>query len=167
MDAVEQISFVEHIRKRLGMYWPTRDGIPDASVWIFFLDQLANEMGAAFMRGEVSYVDISYDLESKTMSIECDVRAATDDLREVCKSGVSESLLGGDLRFDGVGYAMITALSRRLKIEICKDGERHTIQCMEGNVGALERMFPEIMGTVNCVRISFLSIAEVSGQGRR
>jgi hypothetical protein len=26
---------------------------------------------------------------------------------------------------------------------------------MEGNVGALERMFPEIMGTVNCVRISF------------
>ena len=59
MDAVEQISFVEHIRKRLGMYWPTRDGIPDASVWIFFLDQLANEMGAAFMRGEASYVDIA------------------------------------------------------------------------------------------------------------
>ena len=59
MDAVEQISMVEHIRKRLGMYWLTRDGIPDASVWMFFLDQLANEMGAAFMRGEASYVDIA------------------------------------------------------------------------------------------------------------
>ena len=59
MDAVEQITVVEHIRKRLGMYWPTHDGIPDASVWIFFLDQLANEMGAAFMRGEASYVDIA------------------------------------------------------------------------------------------------------------
>jgi hypothetical protein len=137
------------------MYWLTRDGIPDSSVWIFLLDELTNEMGAAFMRGEVSYVDIRYDSESKTMSIECDGRAATDDLRKVCKSGVSKSLLGGDRRIGGVGYAMITALSRRMKIEICKDGERHTIQCMEGNVGALERMFPEIMGTVNCVRISF------------
>ena len=59
MDAVKQISLVEHIRKRLGMYWPTRDGIPDASVWMFSLGQLANEMGAAFMRGEASYVDIA------------------------------------------------------------------------------------------------------------
>ena len=59
MDTVEQISLVEHIRKRLGMYWPTYEGIPDASVWIFFLDQLANEMRAAFMRGEASYVDIA------------------------------------------------------------------------------------------------------------
>jgi hypothetical protein len=50
---------------------------------------------------------------------------------------------------------MITALSRRLKIEICKDGEWYAVQCMEGNVGALERVFSEIMGTVNCVRISF------------
>jgi hypothetical protein len=137
------------------MYWLTRDGIPDSSVWIFLLDELANEMGAAFMRGEVSYVDIRYDSEFKTMSIECDGRAATDDLREVCKSGVSKSLLGGDRRFDGVGYAMITALSRCMKIEICKDGECCAVQCMEGNVGALERVFPEIMGTVNCVRISF------------
>lgn len=155
MDAVKRISPVEYIRKRVGMFWLTRDSIPDSSVWIFLLDELANEMGAAFMRGEVSYVDIRYDSESKTMSIECDGRAATDDLREVCKSGVSESLLGGDRRFDGVGYAMITALSRRMKIEICKDGEWYAVQCMEGNVGALERMFPEIMGTVNCVRIIF------------
>ena len=34
MDAVKQITMVEHIRKRLGMYWPTHDAIPDASVWI-------------------------------------------------------------------------------------------------------------------------------------
>ena len=52
MDGVRQISMVENIRKRVGMYWPTHDGIPNASVWIFFLDQLANEMGATFMRGE-------------------------------------------------------------------------------------------------------------------
>ena len=81
MDAVKKISLVEHIRKRLGMYWPTHDGIPDASVWKFSLDQLANEMGAAFMRGEASYVDIRYDSGSKTMSIECDGRAATDGER--------------------------------------------------------------------------------------
>lgn len=29
------MGMVEHIRKRLGMYWLTHDGIPDASVWIF------------------------------------------------------------------------------------------------------------------------------------
>lgn len=94
MDAVNQISMVENIRKRVGMYWQTHDGIPDASVWIFFLDQLANEMGATFMRGEASYVDIRYDNESKTVSIECDGSAVTDDLRGVCDG------IGSDKQFD-------------------------------------------------------------------
>ena len=40
------------------MYWLTREGIPDKSVWVFLLDQLANEMAEAFGRGEISYVDI-------------------------------------------------------------------------------------------------------------
>ena len=40
MDSIKQMGMVEHIRKRLGMYWPTHDGILDASVWIFFLDQM-------------------------------------------------------------------------------------------------------------------------------
>ena len=154
MAAVKQIGMVEHIRKRLGMYWPTHDGIPDASVWIFFLDQLANEMGAAFMRGEASYVDIRYDSGPKTMSIECDARAATDDLCGICKGKVS-SLLGGDHDFGGVDYAMITALSRRMEIVTCRNGERYAVQCMYGHVGALERMFPAIMSAENCVRVSF------------
>lgn len=34
MDSVKQMGMVEHIRKRLGMYWPTHDAIADASVWI-------------------------------------------------------------------------------------------------------------------------------------
>ena len=145
MDDVIQISLVEHIRKRLGMYWPTHDGIPDAGVWIFFLDQLANEMGAAFMRGEVSYVDIRYDAGSKTMSMECDSAAATDDLCGICKGEVS-SLLGGDSDLAGVEYAMIAALSRRMEIVTCRNGKWYAVQCMDGQVGALERMFPAIMG---------------------
>ena len=32
MDTVEHVSVVDHIRKRLGMYWLTREGIPDKSV---------------------------------------------------------------------------------------------------------------------------------------
>ena len=154
MDAVEQISLVEHIRKRPGMYWPTRGGIPDARVWIFLLDQLANEMGAAFMRGEASYVDIRYDFGSKTMSIECDGRAATDDLCGVSNGKVS-SLLGGDHDFGGVDYAMITALSRRMEIVTCRNSEWSAVQCVDGHVGGIERMFPEIMGTANRVRVSF------------
>ena len=155
MDVVKQMSMVEHIRKRVGLYWPTQhDGIPDASVWIFFLDQLANEMGAAFMRGEASYVDIRYDSESKTMSIECDGSAVTDNLRGVCKGKVS-SLLGGDRDLGGVDYAMITALSRRMEMEICKDGEWSAVQCVDGDVSGIVRMFPEIMGTANRVRVSF------------
>ena len=154
MATVKQISMVEHIRKRLGMYWPTHDGIPDASVWIFFLDQLANEMGAAFMRGEASYVDIRYDAESNTMSIECDGSAVTDDLCGVCKGEVS-SLLGGDRDLGGVDYAMITALSHRMEIATCRNGEWYAVQSVDGCVGVLERMLPEIMGTVNCIRVSF------------
>lgn len=154
MDAVKKISLVEHIRKRLGMYWPTHDGIPDASVWKFSLDQLANEMGAAFMRGEASYVDIRYDSGSKTMSIECDGRAATDDLCGVCNGKVS-SLLGGDHDFGGVDYAMITALSRRMEIATRRNGECYAVQSEYGHVGALERIFPEIICPANCVRVSF------------
>ena len=154
MDAVKQIGMIEHIRKRLGMYWPTHDGIPDESVWIFLLDQLANEMGAAVMRGEASYVDIRYCSESKTMSIECDGRVVTDDLRGICEGRVS-SLLGGDRDLGGVDYAMITALSRRMEIEICRDGEWSAVQSVEGHVGGIQRLFPEIMGKVNCVRVSF------------
>ena len=154
MATVKQISMVEHIRKRMGMYWPTHDGIPDASVWIFFLDQLTNEMGAAFMRGEASYVDIRYDSESMTMSIECDGRAATDDLCGICKGEVP-SLLGGDHDFGGVDYAMITALSRRMEIVTRRNGECYAVQSEYGYVGALERMFPEIICPANCVRVSF------------
>ena len=159
MDSVKQMGMVEHIRKRMGMYWPTHDGIPDASVWIFFLDQLANEMGAAFMRGEVSYVDIRYDAGSKTMSMECDSAAATDDLCGICKGGVS-SLLGGDSDLAGVEYAMIAALSRRMEIVTCRNGKWYAVQCMDGQVGALERMFPAIMGAENCVRVSFTPAEE-------
>jgi hypothetical protein len=154
MDAVKRMSMVEHIRKRVGMYWQTHDGIPDASVWIFFLDQLANEMGSAFMRGEASYVDIRYDNESKAMSIECDGSAVTDDLCGVCKGEVL-SLLGGDRDLGGVDYAMITALSRRMEIVTCRNSEWSAVQCVDGHVGGIERMFPEIMGTANRVRVSF------------
>lgn len=154
MDGVRQISMVEHIRKRVGMYWQTHDGIPDESVWIFFLDQLANEMGAAFMRGEASYVDIRYDAESNTMSIECDGSAVTDDLCGVCKGEVS-SLLGGDHDLGGVDYAMITALSRRMEIVTSRNGEWSAVKSVDGHVGGIERMFPEIMGTDNRVRVSF------------
>ena len=158
MDAVNQMSMVEHIRKRVGMYWPTHDGthdgIPDASVWIFFLDQLANEMGAAFMRGEASYVDIRYDNESKTVSLECDGSAATDDLRGICKGEVS-SLLGGGRDFGGVDYAMITALSHRMEIVTCRNGEWSAVKSVDGHVGGIERMFPEIMGSANRISVSF------------
>ncbi len=146
---------VEHIKARLGMYWPTHDGIPDRSVWVFLLAQLANEMGDAFMRGEASYVDIRYDSESKTMSIECDGSAVTDDLCGVCK-GEDSNLLGGDRDFGGVDYAMITALSRRTEIIICRNGECSAVKSVDGHVvGAMERMFPEIMGAANYVRVIF------------
>jgi len=40
MDSVKQMGMVEHVQKRLGMYWPTHYAIQDASVWIFFLNQI-------------------------------------------------------------------------------------------------------------------------------
>ena len=125
----------------------------------FFLDQLANEMGAAFMRGKASYVDIRYDAGSKTMSMECDGAAATDDLCGICKGEVS-SLLGGDRDLGGVDYAMITAMSHRMEIATCRNGEWYAVQRRDGRVGALERLFPEVMGAGqrNIIRVSFIVI---------
>ena len=157
MDAVEQITLVEHIRKRLGIYWPTHDGIPDASVWIYLLDQLATGMGAAFMRGEVSYVDIRYDAGSRTMSIECDGSVTTDGLCEICKGDISGLLMGYlDLGVDA--YTMIAALSHRMEIATCRNGEWYAVQRRDGRVGALERLFPEVMGAGqrNIIRVSFI-----------
>ena len=70
---------VEHIRARLGMYWLTRDGIPDKSVWVFLLDQLANEMAEAFGRREISYVDIRVS-DADGRSRESSARGETWDL---------------------------------------------------------------------------------------
>ena len=77
----------------------------------------------------------------------------------ICKGEVS-SLLGGDRDLSGVDYAMITALSRRMEIVTCRNGEWYAVQCMDGQVGALERMFPAIMGAENCVRVSFTPAEE-------
>ena len=85
------------------MYWLTRDGIPDKSVWVFLLDQLANEMAEAFGRGELSYVDIRVsdadarcDSGCKMMSIECDGTPLTDDLKGICMGQVKGILGEGE-----------------------------------------------------------------------
>ena len=48
MDTVEHISVVDHIRKRLGMYWLTRHDIPDKSdpCW----RQLLRQMGWCMLK---------------------------------------------------------------------------------------------------------------------
>ena len=122
------------------MYWPTRDGIPDKSVWVFLLDQLANEMAEAFGRREISYVDIRVsdadarcDSGCKMMSIECDGTPRTDDLQGICMGQVKGIL--GEGRNLGFEYAMINALSRFMEIETCKDGEWHAVQSVDGHVG--------------------------------
>ncbi len=145
------------------MYWLTRDGIPDKSVWVFLLDQLANEMAEAFGRGEVSYVDIRVsdadarcDSGCKMMSIECDGAPRTDDLQGICM-GRLKGLLG-EGRNLGFEYAMINALSRFMEIETCKDGEWIAVQSVDGHVGTVERLFPALMGTAGkkLVRIKFI-----------
>ena len=145
------MTVVEHIRARLGMYWLTRDGIPDKSVWVFLLDQLANEMAEAFGCGEISYVDIRVsdadarcDSGCKMMSIECDGAPRTDDLQGICMGQVKGIL--GEGRNLGFEYAMINALSRFMEIETCKDGEWNAVQSVDGHVGTVERLFPALMG---------------------
>ena len=163
MDTVEHVSVVDRIRKRLGMYWLTRDGIPDKSVWVFLLDQLANEMAEAFGRGEISYVDIRVsdadarcDSGCKMMSVECDGMPRTDDLQGICMGQVKGIL--GEGRNLGFEYAMINALSRFMEIETCKDGEWIAVQSVDGHVGTVERLFPALMDTAGkkLVRIRFI-----------
>ena len=55
---------------------------------------------------------------------------------------------------------MITALSRRMEIATCRNGECYAVQSVYGHVGALERMFSEIICPANCVRVSFTPAEE-------
>ena len=139
MDAVEHISVVDHIRKRLGVYWLTRHGIPDMSVWIFLLDQLANEVLKAFKRGEATYIDIRYFVQTRTMSLEYDGTGRIDELRELCKGGGVNGDIAGYSGIDWIGYPMMTALSRHVEIVTCTDRGWNAVQCRDGKVGTVER----------------------------
>ena len=167
MDTVEHISVVDHIRKRLGMYWLTRHDIPDKSVWMFLLDQLANDVVKAFRRGGVTYVDMRYAVQSRTMSFEYDGTGRIDELRELCEGGGVNRDFAGHSGFAGIGYPMMTALSRHVEIVTFTVGEWNAVQCRDGKVGAVEQLFPEVMGSDgrNLVRVNFVPSEDYLAEG--
>ena len=167
MDTVEHISVVDHIRKRLGMYWLTRHDIPDKSVWMFLLDQLANEVVKTFKRKCVTYVDMRYAVQSRTMSFEYDGTGRIDELRELCEGGGVNRDFAGHSGFAGIGYPMMTALSRHVEIVTCTAGEWNAVQCRDGKVGAVEQLFPEVMGSDgrNLVRVNFVPSEDYLAEG--
>ena len=149
MPNIRRLTAVKHIQERTGMYWPTgRDGIPHKSLWSFLLEEFATEFAAAQKRGKVSRIDIRHATDGRTISIECDGRAWTNDFQGFCNGKYLHSSLvrhGCSKYYFGLTYAMANALSDRMSLEVFDGCEWKGVKCNKGQSGCTERYLPNIL----------------------
>ena len=161
MPNIRRVTVVEHIQERTGMYWMTgRDGIPHKSLWSFLLEEFATEFAAAQKRGKVSRIDIRHATDGRTISIECDGRAWTNDFKGFCNGKYPYSSLvrhGRSKYYLGLTYAMANALSDRMSLEVFDGSEWKGVKCNKGQSGCTERYLPNILPKPDgyVVRVSF------------
>ena len=148
MARIRHMTVTEHIQKRLGMYWLTANGIPHKSLWPFILVEFATEFAAAQKRGKVSHIDIRHAAGGRSLSIECDGRAWTNDLQGFCNGKYLRSGLvrhGRSKYYLGLTYAMATALSNRMSLEVFDGSEWKGMTCNKGQPGCTERYLPNVL----------------------
>ena len=169
MTRMRTMTATEHIQKRLGMYWPTdANGIPHKSLWPFLLVEFATEFAAAQRSGEVSRVDIRHATGGRSLSIECDGRARTNDLQGVCDGRKLRGLVRrGRSPFGGLAYAMANALSETMSLEVFDGREWKAIACKCGRSGRTETCVPDLMPDPdgNLVRVCFAPSARYCPKG--
>jgi hypothetical protein len=160
MAHIRTLTVTEHIQKRLGMYWLTANGIPHKSLWPFILVEFVTEFAAAQKRGKVSRIDIRHTAGGQSLSIECDGRAWTNDLQGFCNGKYLRSGLvrhGRSKYYLGLTYAMATALSNRMSLEVFDGREWNVATFKNGQCeyagSYLPNLLPRPEGKV--VRVSF------------
>ena len=162
MPNIRRVTAVEHIQERTGMYWPTdANGIPHKSLWPNLLMEFVTDFTAARKRGEVSRVDIRRTTDRQSLSIECDGRAWTTNLRGICNGKFLRLGLGlvgiGKPFFSGLAYTLANALSEKMLLEVFDGSEWNVATFKNGQCdyagSYLPNLLPRPEGKV--VRVSF------------
>ncbi len=157
MPNIRRVTVAEHIQTRTGMYWLTdANGIPHKSLWPFLLEEFAMEFATAQKRGKVSSIDIQRAKGGKSISIECNGRAWTNNLRGVI-NGKYNLVRYGRSVFRGYAYAIAAALSEKLSLEVFDGSEWNVAAFVNGQCdyagSYLPNLLPRPEGKV--VRVSF------------
>ncbi|MBQ7651300.1 MAG: hypothetical protein IJS15_10090 [Victivallales bacterium] len=151
MPNIRRVTAVKHIQERTGMYWLTdANGIPHKSLWPFLLEEFALEFATAQHCGNVSRIDICRTAGGQSISIECDGRAWTNNLRGICNGKYMRS-------GPWFAYTIANALSEKMSLEVFDGSEWNVATFKNGQCECagsyLPNLLPRSEGKV--VRVSF------------
>ena len=152
-----EMTLVEHMRKRMGMYLPTdRARRPKPWVWENLLYALAADGVESFLRGEATHLAI--DGDGKRIAVAHDGRLGTGGLERVFELQDGNPVLAGVhwCWFGNIRYALVSALAERLVIEASEGGEWRAVESRCGVAGPVQRLLPGLVGEEKGVRIAFV-----------
>jgi len=148
---MDNLTLIEHVKKRLGMYLPLHDGKLSDDTWNILLHELLADGVRAFVRGESTRLEIRCDQETGEIAIGHDGPDGN-----MCQY-IANALQGIDLhkidqpqgdyytRYDWLTYAILGALTKKLTIEIYADGEWRATVIHNGETGVEERLLDGLL----------------------
>lgn len=143
---MDNLTLIEHVKKRLGMYLPLHDGKLSDDAWNILLHELFADGVRAFERGDSTRLEIRCDQETGEIAIGHDGPDGN-----MCQY-VANALQGVDIhktkhpegdyhtRYDWLTYAILGALTKKMTIEIYADGEWRATVIHKGETGVEERL---------------------------
>lgn len=152
----KEMTIVEHMRLRMGMYVPTEAGRPKPWVWENLLYALAADGVESFLLGEATHLAI--DGYGKRIAVAHDGRLGTGGVERVFKLQDGNPVLAGVhwCWFGNIRYALASALAERLVIEASEGGEWRAVESRCGVAGPVQRLLPGLVGEEKGVRIAFV-----------
>lgn len=148
---MDNLTLIEHVKKRLGMYLPLHDGKLSDDAWNILLHELLADGVRAFVRGDATRLEIRCDQETGEIAIGHDGPDGN-----MCQH-IANALQGVDIhktkhpqgdyhtRYDWLTYAILGALTKKMTIEIYADGEWRATVIHNGETGVEERLLDGLL----------------------
>ena len=148
---MDNLTLIEHVKKRLGMYLPLHDGKLSDDAWNILLHELLADGVRAFERGESTRLEIRCDQETGEIAIGHDGPDGN-----MCQH-IANALQGVDIhktkhpqgdyhtRYDWLTYAILGALTKKMTIETYADGEWRATVIHNGETGVEERLLDGLL----------------------
>ena len=150
---MDNLTLIEHVKKRLGMYLPLHDGKLSDDAWNILLHELLADGVRAFERGASTRLEIRCDQETGEIAIGHDGPDGN-----MCQY-IANALQGIDLhkidqppgdyysRYDWLTYAILGALTKKMTVETYVDGEWRATVIRDGRIGVEERLLSGLLPT--------------------